>query len=884
MATVSRPLRYGVVAVLVLAVIGIGAWVAFMLFGPGYIETSVAPGIARWLGIEQLDLDIRRIGSTGAEITSLRLGEADNPALLLGPVLVDYAPTELPGGRIDRISVGGATLFCGYRDGAFYLRGLDIQTLLSRFGEEETAAPEDDPSPVFPVGSLEIRNGVVVFFYGDERYRLPFDAALKRVPSSDRQVEGSLTLYPRGESIILTGRLDLRNQTGRVAVEGKALHTARFADWLGRYLPDLTLRGDLDLTGDGEVSLDPPSVRSATATATYRSRETGYGTISLAPFEAGADPLTLSLDWQDPLRVQVSLPPLRVSGPFPFKIGRVRASLQWDASGVSVEGGGLLGLAETPEGAGAPVDVTAPLDLPLSIEVRREAGTDGWQVRAAMEKEEGAAARVDLSAAETSLAFELDRLQLEGVLGEKQTTADFLISLGKLTVLSGGFQATFPELTATGTADRRADGRVDTKGSLTLAEGSMRALAGKVRLNRTSASLPFRWPTGAETDRKGKIAIGAIVWEGRNLGALEGTLRQVSEGVSISAEHWNLLLSGMGVWIEGDLPLFSAKQRAGRIDISASWPESSPDLDLGRFVPSAKGFRLNGDLSAEGHFRFGGAAGPGGALTVDFKKGFLEKGKQEIALTGIAAGLRLPYLPDIRSAPAQELRIEKAAFGQVAITDAAVAFQVEPGGKLLIEQGRCRWAGGEVSSQAIRISPGEPVYEFVLHCDRLSLAAVLEQFGAVRAGGEGTVNGQIPIRMAEGDLTFDDGFLYSTPGDGGTIHVTGAEMLTAGIPKDSMQFNQIDLAREALKDYHYDWAKLRLNTEGEDLIMSLHLNGKPVNPLPFVYKKEMGGFIRISEDQVGSRFQGIRLDVNFRLPLNKILEYKDLLGLIGSSL
>jgi hypothetical protein len=883
MATVSRPLRYGVVAVLVLAVIGIGAWVAFMLFGPGYIETSVAPGIARWMGIGQVDLDIRRIGSTGAEIASLKVGEADNPALILGPVLIDYAPSELAGGRIDHISVGGAKLFCGYRDGAFYFRGLDLQALLSRFGKAEAAPSAEEPPPVFPVGSLHIQNGVVVFFYGEKRYRLPFDATLERESSSGRQIQGSLTLYPRGESIALSGRLDLQDRTGRAAVEGKGLDTARFADWIGRYLPDLTLRGGLDIAGEGEVSLDPPSVRSAAATATFRSRETGYGAVSLASSEAGADPLTLSLDWQEHSRIQISLPPIRVGGPLPFEIGRGRASLLWDASGVSVEGDGLLSLDKTPEGAEAPVRVTAPLDLPLSVEVRREAGTDRWQLRAAMEKGEGPSPGVELSAAETSVAVEMDHLQLDGLLGETTATADFRVATGEVTVSSGDVRATFPGLMAEGTANRGADGRVETKGTLTLARGSLRALAGRVRLERTSASLPFRWPPKGE-EGKGEIAVGAMVWEGRNLGALEGTLRQVSSGVTVSAEHWNLLLSGMGVWIEGDVPLFSAKQRASRIDISASWPESSPDLDLGRFVPSAKGFRLNGDLSAEGHFRFGGAAGPGGALAVDFKKGVLEKGKQEIALTGIAAGLRLPYLPDIRSAPAQELRIEKAAFGQVAISDAAVVFQVEPGGAVLIEKAGCRWAGGEVSSQAIRISPGEPVYEFVLHCDRLSLASVLEQFGAVRAGGEGTVNGQIPIRMAEGDLTFDDGFLYSTPGDGGTIHVTGAELLTAGIPKDSMQFNQIDLAREALKDYHYDWARLRLNTEGEDLIMSLHLNGKPVNPLPFVYKKEVGGFVRISEDQVGSRFQGIRLDVNFRLPLNKILEYRDLLGLIGSSL
>ncbi len=118
-----------------------------------------------------------------------------------------------------------------------------------------------------------------------------------------------------------------------------------------------------------------------------------------------------------------------------------------------------------------------------------------------------------------------------------------------------------------------------------------------------------------------------------------------------------------------------------------------------------------------------------------------------------------------------------------------------------------------------------------------------------------------------------EGFLYSTPGEGGNIRVTGLESITSGLTAGSRQFAQLDLARAALKDFHYDWARLDLNAMGDDLIMRMQIDGKPAAVLPFVFKRKLGGFVRVKGNNPGSRFQGIKLDVNFRLPLTRILDY-----------
>ena len=251
--------------------------------------------------------------------------------------------------------------------------------------------------------------------------------------------------------------------------------------------------------------------------------------------------------------------------------------------------------------------------------------------------------------------------------------------------------------------------------------------------------------------------------------------------------------------------------------------------------------------------------------------------ENRLAIEGVQMSLSMPVLPEARSAPGQQLTFAKLSFGDLTAENGMIDFQIESLQSLLMEKIHFNWSGGNVDTQALRLSRGLDDYQVILYCDRLNLARVLEQFGAAAAEGNGTVSGRIPIRYAGGRLSFNDGFLFSTPGAGGKIRLTGTEILTAGIAPDTPQFTQMELAREALKDYDYSWAKLNLTSEGEILLLQMQMDGKPARTLPFVYSKDVGGFIRVDVESQGSRFQGIRLDVNFRLPLNKLLQYKDLI-------
>ncbi len=310
-------------------------------------------------------------------------------------------------------------------------------------------------------------------------------------------------------------------------------------------------------------------------------------------------------------------------------------------------------------------------------------------------------------------------------------------------------------------------------------------------------------------------------------------------------------------------------------ELSVRRPADAPEVDLETF--GAPGLRAGGSISATAELEME-PPNTDGSLSASLTDGRIRADEGDMEVIGIELSAQMPDLFRGVTAPAQPLSFDRAGIGDLEVTDGRIRYQVEPDGTILVESLTGRWAGGTISTGAFRISTREAADELgvTIYCDRLNLATVLRQLGVAQADGEGSVNGKVPVRLRGGRLIFDDGFLYSTPGKGGTIHVRGADLITAGGDAET----QVALAAEALKDYEYDWATLRLNTEGDDLLMGLSFNGRPAGPLPFVYDRTVGGFVRVSGEAAGSSFQGIRLDVNFRLPLDRLLRYKGIFSRI----
>lgn len=375
---------------------------------------------------------------------------------------------------------------------------------------------------------------------------------------------------------------------------------------------------------------------------------------------------------------------------------------------------------------------------------------------------------------------------------------------------------------------------------------------------------------------EGDFTIGNITSQKFNLGSLKSKINLNQNAASFRAIASDVLLPELTINLNGSYMKGKDGLFVTQIDFNLPKYTLAIPYDLGAWFTQAKGIKYSGDFAAQGFIRVDDAGVRSGAKikisesTIDY-----QIKNASANASGISFDIQLNDLIKLQSMPSQSLQIRKISLGSVTLENIYALFEIEAFKSILLEGVRGQWCGGSIAVQSVRINPEIKDHSFVLSCDRINLAKLLGQLNIGKAEGEGALNGTIPIIIKDDALRFENGFLYSTPGESGKIHLQGESIdsITYGIPDGTQQFDQLKLSQMALKDFDYDWVKFYLHSDDDDMIIQLQFYGKPAKPLPFIYKKEIGGFAKVDVNSPGSIFQGIKLDVNIRLPFNKLLWY-----------
>lgn len=309
--------------------------------------------------------------------------------------------------------------------------------------------------------------------------------------------------------------------------------------------------------------------------------------------------------------------------------------------------------------------------------------------------------------------------------------------------------------------------------------------------------------------------------------------------------------------------------------ISGKGVDASGNISFSAILPqisiAQNDLQGNGNLLLEGKLHFDPEELKG-EMQADFQEGRFELTKDKYVIEDVALSAHLPALPKFRTGANQEFRFNKATFGQLVFTEGRINWQLESADSFYINNSIFQWAGGNIQVNDVRLILGKDEQFITIVCKELDLIEMLQQFGIKNAEGEGSVSGKIPVHLGRNSIKFDNGLLSSKEGEGGRIKIGAFDLLSAGIPKNTPQFAQVDFAAEALKNFNYNWVKLFLNSEGEDFIIQMQLYGEPVQSLPFTYDSSTGQLKRTEDAKQGIN-QPIRLDVNFRFPLNRFLGY-----------
>ncbi len=433
---------------------------------------------------------------------------------------------------------------------------------------------------------------------------------------------------------------------------------------------------------------------------------------------------------------------------------------------------------------------------------------------------------------------------------------------------AANLQATFSNLQVPGTVDcsipevtcQATFQNGQLLGNCRIPDGSAKLTEQGLQAN-FAAEIPLQWPLSGQEATTGFFRIDPLLGNGEMLGSLEGNFNLAERQISFQAAS---ILRGIQANFTANVFPFAAPQEPF-LTCFFEVPEQPlpPALPPAKFVPQLKGFLCEGKLAAGGKFTLRKNAEPHGDAFLNISDGILRNPDKNFSLDGLHLEFSLPDLPNISSGGNQLLAFRNLEFGKFAIRSGRVRFRMESPTAWHLENVTMNWCDGKLKLDSTRINPDNKRTSLIFYCDRLRLSALLQQLGAGLDQGEGRISGTIPVVFSDEGLRFRDAFLFSTPGEAGSIKLKPSQSISA----TAAASEQLSFALDALSDFNYSWVKLALNSEKDLLKIKLQTDGRPAGKLYYIPKD--GTLVRST---VANDFTGLVLDANLNIPLNNTLQ------------
>ncbi len=886
---------------------GLAALSCFFLFVPGYIESEILPSISKDTGIEISSLKVRSVGLRGAEISDVKLGPNNNEGLVIDSIRLDYSISGLLDRKLEGVALSGISVTLEYKDNQVSVKGLDA---LMTNQEPDTKSGSDKSKP-FRVNKISITNSVLSLNVNEKGLRVPFDLTATAFDQYHLPDKFMLEIFPGDNRAVIEGNITGNNDI-LLKLTSHALSLKMFEDVINEIAP-LNIKGQADIEVSAKLSQDPISITDISASCSLEKTTVEYpGAAVRNPVnpDKSEQPITIQAESKDlehweynvsqtlldtetfPIILELSgtaeISGEAMKGNIKAVTGFITGSDQFEMIW-SIAGEGLKdsdyykvvinGRTETTGDKALPAKVH--FDDMLYIAFSPEVNIQSEYRNGAISGSYIVSLK-NIESAYNEMNISMPILSIEGNVDQSEGSKEKFVSIfsveGKDIVYTGfDVIMNIPDYRIKGSMQYDMKEFINAGAMISFKNGRLSMAENSLNVNKISADIPLHLPL-SEKSQKGKLSIEKIKYEDYSLGPVNIDISQEGGNVPFSGNVIFPALPDMAVNISGNAAIEPVPGEGKIIiDVPAYTPKSR--IDLGKFLPDLKGFYYRGNLKGSADVGFSDS-GLQSQLNLEIDNGTIENSENDLSLENIRLSLRLEDLLSMKSPFGQRLKIDKITIGDIKAEDFTLDFKVDGASLLFVEKGSFKWCGGHINIQSFRINPEKEEYDLILFCDRLKLSEILAQFGVANASGGGTVNGKLPIKLSKNKISFEDGFLYSTPGGGGKINITDTEILTKGLNPDSAEYAQMDIAREALKAFEYTWVKMSFATEKNELVLKLQFDGKPENRLPFTYNERVKRFVRVQNIAEGSDFEGISLDVNFRVPIDRVLNIKDVLDMM----
>ena len=835
---------------------------------PVLIENNLCWKLKGILKVDSVSCKVRSLGFAHLDLSELKVGKAKEPFLTIDSVKIDYPLL----GFLDRkISVSGLAFNAEYGDGGFKIPGLNLEDFKSENDGGKKAPPRGIPDMI---SSMTIRNSSIKITWDGKQHIIPFEMRANLLPAESRTekkpgYDVALTLYPRSETFRISGGFDPKLKKASCDFKGANISLSRFQDFTDK-VKGLTFSAVADV----ESAFDYPAgnIGMKIRLSDLDMRYNAVKIVNSTDSSGKQIPFVLQFGKKKDV-IPFSFNTFRLDSPFPFDVcmdaaGEMRISQDGAVSvgteiKIIVDKDRFNGRFKTAE---MKLSESESVTLHFDAEVDRKSA---WKFKfsALPDSDE----TVEMEGASQSLRCRPVMFSVSGK-GERDSAN---ISYGFKVFESvwskkGGASISMP--------GAEISGDIKFKAPLLKCSVKLHAdkfSAGALNVENIDLSVPLQIPypgegSAAENPEKGFFKTGMMTMDGGvRLGNFESQLTQEDLSWKVKGV-FKTVFENLGIDVSGKAGLEDGKGVSYAFDFSIPGSSEKIAVDFGKFNQDFAGITLDGNLKLKG------ACGNGtGVLKTEAEIGLAEANLKipdgKASIEGLEFSVSMQDLVLMKSLPKQSVKFRKFSAGSLAVETGEIEFQIESPEKYFIEKSSFSWCGGHVYSHAMRIVPGEDL-EFILFCDRLNFAAILKQIQAAEASGDGTVNGRIPVKIRNKRLRIMDGFLYSSPGQGGNIKLGHSQILdsTSEIQKQAID---MAIAVAALKDFNYDWVKLSLNSENRKLLVVLDINGRPAKALNFGFDTEAGLYKAEEGSGYTAVFEAILFTINFSLPINRMLYY-----------
>jgi len=860
-----------------LKIVGAVAAVFFILIllllhlGPGIIKSYIK-GQTKDMGFASPALEVRNFNLKKLDIRNLRLGNRFTIPFLS----VDYSLPPLLRGDIKKISVSGMKLQLDFdKDkNQWVLRG--FESLFNQQNQQKKSEKKDD-IPI--IRNISVVSSSLQINHRDSSLLIPLELQA-RCNDKTRSYDFSAVVHPFGEAVRLNGNLNPDSGNGKIKIHSDNLHLENFLSGAGIF-PELLLKfrtrvlaevrlqeweilhaevklstGDFKLfhpMGQLEGSLDLGFRVSQKLEPIDIDFKAIVNNLSSQQYNLAIDrSFTLILKGKTIDTLEFYFSAFKLSEPRKVQVTGLSGTISGLPGNPRIKGNYRL---KTPRYFLAPMipslELAGPLPLKGEFYVNPGSGkqTTGWKISGKGSSSGGpflSYEDVKSKCNHVSLQFTAG-----GKGGKINSTAN--ITIKGLLITFADFSFAADQILSTTNINSSSAGDFTASGKLRILSAQLTGANG-LKAGGITMDLPWSHalPGSDKAGKTGSFNIKSIEISGFNLKDITGQIRQKRRRVEFSGnihtalEQLRLNLSGSGT--------LSAEGMSFFLDLTIPPAILPKNTELGKLHPLFKGMQGAGKLSgsvkispsqSEALIRLRDAS-----LAMDINS----EGEKAVVY-GLNGEIKLKDLFNLVSEKSQQVTFESLTIGGFPLTHGQLTLEIESPESIFIERGEFGCFNGKILISPLRYTTGSGDFNITLYCDRIDFNRLVNTLmGKEIAFGDAELNGIIPVTISQGIPVFKDGYLYSTPGIKGNIKFRESSVVSGGVL----------LVEEAVKDFNYDWIKVKMNSAGNLLDVTVLIDGEPAGKLPLTLNTKTRDIVRDRNGKRDLHLKGLTLELHFK--------------------